>query len=311
MRFDAPTLAHELLNFAPARQAYTGQLEPAAGPAQSWYVLLDGRPIPFKFLRAADTPRPVLVLLPGMGVTHGTFAGIAPWLVAQHDLLVLDYNSFYADFGWPTGGPTLREMAVGIWAVIDALGMNQVSFAGSSLGGGLALLATGLQPRRVRQLILFNPAVFPQELPRMYHWMRIPLLGDWMMYLSPPERLVNGLSRIGYSQPEVLPARCRAAFERDMHLANRWKLMDIMRQLPPNARASRFLLQGVADLPHPMLLLWGEQERLLPTDTPERMARLFPGLQTRRFAQLAHLPHDEAPDELGAFCQAFLAAERT
>jgi len=91
-----------------------------------------------------------------------------------------------------------------------------------------------------------------------------------------------------------------------MHLANRWKLMDIMRQLPPNARASRFLLQGVADLPHPMLLLWGEQERLLPADTPERMTPLFSGLQIRRFAHLAHLPHDEAPDELGACCQAFL-----
>ncbi len=242
-----------------------------------------------------------------MGITPASFRGIAPYLWETHDLLLVDYNSFSTPQKWPPGGITLRLMAAGVWAVADALGVERVTFVGSSLGGGLAVLATLFAPRRAERLVLLNPAVYPQYLPRQYRMIRVPIVGELLMMFTSAARLVEGVAGLGYSTPDKMPDDIRACFERNLASRTaRYQLMDVIRQLPGNPRDMREYTVRFGHLRQPVLILWGQQERLLPVDAGRRLARDLPNARLMEFDDLAHLPHDEAPDRLGKIISAFL-----
>jgi len=293
-----------------------------AGSPLVFSVAVDGREIPFKFIRGQDLgmeanmagggatgqPRPVLVMLHGMGITIGSFHGIAPYLLAANDLLLVDYNSFSVEAGWPSGGVSMRLLAAGIWHVIDALGLAEVSFVGSSLGGGLALMATSMAPERVGKIALLNPACYPQALPFLYRMARIPVLGELLMWMTPGSRLVEGVAQIGYSAPEKMPAEMRACYTENMlSVRNRFRLMDVMRHLPVRDAELTDHLAEIRRLTQPVLILWGAQERLLDPGSGRRLANDLRNGRLLEFDDLAHLPHDEAPQRLGPLIADFLA----
>lgn len=284
-----------------------------AGAPISYSVVVDGREVPFKFIRGQELgmdgpPRPVLVLLHGMGITIGSFHGIARYLLPRNDLLLIDYNSFSVDTGWPVGGVSMRLLAAGIWHVVNALELAQVSMAGSSLGGGLALMAATMAPQRVNKIALLNPACYPQQLPRMYRLARIPVLGEVLMWLIPARRLAEGVAYIGYSSPEKMPPEMRGCYTRNMQPArNRWRLMDVMRHLPVHDAEVADHLAEIRRLAHPTLILWGVQERLLDPESGRRLAKDLPNARLIEFDDLAHLPHDEAPERVGPLLADFLA----
>lgn len=310
-----PTFPLEVFQFNDRPQPLQGRF---VGPTWrndlplTWSVRQDGRDIPFKFLRAQDllptdtASRPILVLLHGMGITTASFAGIAPYLFDSHDLLLIDYNSFSVPERWPAGGVSLRLLAAGAWRIIEALALPQINLLGSSLGGGLALLMASMAPHRVQAIGLLNPAVYPQKLPRMYRLLRIPIIGELLMAFTPAEKLVEGVAYIGYTAPEKMPDSLRQCYVANLRTYHcRLQLMDVIRQLPANARALSELDAELKRIMHPTLILWGMQERLLLPDTPERLLRDLPNARLLEFADLAHLPHDEAPDRLGPILAEF------
>jgi len=284
------------------------------GAPITFAVVVDGREVPFKLLRgpdaglAAGTTRPLMVALHGMGVTAASFQGILPAVLETHDVLIVDYNSF-GGRGWPTGGVSLRMMAAAIWRVVECIGVEQVSMLGSSLGGGLALIAATLQPDRVESLVLLNPAAYPQPLPTMYKMARIPIFGDVMMRITPAEKFVAGVSYLGYSVPERMPMDLRRAYERNLErVENRVKLMDVMRALSANERDMREQLRRLQRLKTRTMVMWGMLERLLPAEGGRWLARDLANSELVEFADLAHLPHEEDPARISREIRRFLGA---
>lgn len=275
------------------------------------YIRVDGREIRFRLIRQdPQRNRRILIMLHGMGVTAASFGELAPYLYSSHDLLLVDYNSFASQVGWPPGGISLPQLAGAVWHVVDSLAIGQVSILGSSLGGGLAMLMAGERPGAVEKLILINGAVYPQKLPRMYRLIRIPILGELIMLTTPAKRLVDGVAWLGYTDPEKMPARIRLSYERNMSSRkNRFKLMDVMRALPGHPWELQSQVAGFRKLPQKTLVVWGAQEKLLPVDTATRLCADMPSARLAEFADLAHLPHEEAPERVGPVLAEFLKEE--
>ena len=186
-----------------------------------------------------------------------------------------------------------------------------MSLLGSSLGGGLAVLAALLSPRRVERMVLVNPAVYPQHLPLMYRMIRVPMLGELMMTVLSGERLVEGVAGLGYTVPEKMPEAVRQDFVRVLSSREaRVQLMDVMRQLPGNPRERGDDMVRLSHVRQPVLVLWGAQERLLPVDAGRRLAGDLPDARLVEFEDLAHLPHDEAPERLGPVIGEFLSVRQ-
>ncbi|HEY4328159.1 MAG TPA: alpha/beta fold hydrolase, partial [Phycisphaerae bacterium] len=176
-------------------------LAEAFNPDRVYSLEIDSHAIPFKFITrppGAGGARPVLLMLHGMGLTIATFRDIAPYLLATHDLLLPDYSGFSQEGSSLPDHASFKSFALSGWRIADALGIERLSLAGNSLGGGLCLMACLIAPQRVDRVVLSNPACFPQQLPRTYRLARTPLVGELFMFITPPERFIEGVEYIGY-----------------------------------------------------------------------------------------------------------------
>lgn len=312
----------ELVEFSPEWCEFSGSAVQVRSPwdlphrpedvAPLLAVKVDGREVRFRLVRKdPQRNRSVVIMLHGMGITAASFAGIAPYLFETHDLLIVDYNSFYSPAGWPPGGISLAQLARAVWFIPDRVAVGRVSILGSSLGGGLAMLMAEQRPRSVEKLVLINAACYPQKLPLMYRLIRIPILGEMIMLNTPAKKLVNGVAWLGYTDPEKMPARIRESYERNMSSRrNRFKLMDVMRALPGHPWELQEQVAKFCQMPHRTLVVWGSQEKLLPADTAARLCMEMPCAELAEFPDLAHLPHEEAPERVGAAVAAFLNDRR-
>jgi pimeloyl-ACP methyl ester carboxylesterase len=308
-----PPLPWEWFEFVGNPRRFDSPAANTHAPLQTWTVPVDHRPVPFKLFRQGHG-RPLLILLHGMGLTIASFRGISGYLFASHDLALIDYSSLSGtsrENAWPAGGVAIKVMADAVWKVADALQSDNFSLAGNSLGGGMCLIAALQRPGdpRLRKMLLSNPACYPQRLPKMYRLARIPLLGELLMTITPPEKLLGGVEYIGYVDKTRFDPLLRAHYARSMsQRKNRLRLMDMIRHLPANASDVTMAvhLGRLQEITQPVLVTWGEQEHLLAEDAGQRLARQLPHGHYAPYADLAHMPHEEAPERIGPLWAEFL-----
>jgi pimeloyl-ACP methyl ester carboxylesterase len=274
-------------------------------PHAVYAIPVDSHLIPFKFFRRPSPdgqPRPVVMLLHGMGLTIASFRGISPYLLATHDLLCPDYSGFSQDHTPLPDHASFKAFAVSLWRLADALGIQRLSLAGNSLGGGLALMATLLAPQRVDRIVLSNPACFPQTLPTTYRLARMPLCGELMMAMSSPEKLIAGLEYVGYADGARFDPALRAIYVGNMATCrNRLRMMQLIRQLPAHGRDMTAVeyLKHLGEVRQPVLISWGGQDPLLAEGAGERLARALPNATFELYPDLSHVCHEEAPERIG------------
>jgi pimeloyl-ACP methyl ester carboxylesterase len=284
----------------------------SADPDDVYGLPGDGQIIPFKLISRASSPgqpRPVVMLLHGMGLTIASFRGVAPYLLATHDLLLPDYSGFSQDSAPLPEEAGFKAIVVWLWRLADALGIARLSLAGNSLGGGLALMAALHQPRRVEKIVLANPACFPQDLPTTYWLARLPLWGELMMTLTSPERLIAGLEHVGYVDKARFDPALRAIYVANMATRrNRLRMMQLIRQLPADGRdvTEAPYVSRLAEVRQPVLVSWGGRDPLLAPGAGERLARALPRATYELHPDLAHVCHEEAPERIGRRWAEFL-----
>ncbi len=295
---------------SPVRHAadFRFESDPQVTNDVTYYVPNGEWNMPLKILRCSSRPKPVLLLLHGLGLHPASFRGICGHLLAVCDVIVADYTGFTFAGSWPDGGMSLRVLTHAIMRIADTLGLEKINIGGSSLGGGLSLMAAVDFPQRIDRIVLLNPAIFPQTLPSFYRLVRVPVLGPLIMRLTAPENLVWGVTTIGYVDPSKADPELLAIYQENMRpAANRRRLLDLIRHLPERDAEVRHYLDHTGRLPQQVLVIWGEQDKLLAAGTGERLRQSLPHVEFHSFPDLSHLPHEEAPDRIGVIVARFVA----
>ena len=95
---------------------------------------------------------PPVVLLPGTGLTAGSWDVVAASLSATRAVVAVDLRG-HGESGWP-GEYSIDLMASDVGALLDRLGAEPVDLVGHSLGGLVALRVAAAAPARVRRVVL-------------------------------------------------------------------------------------------------------------------------------------------------------------
>jgi pimeloyl-ACP methyl ester carboxylesterase len=254
---------------------------------------------------------PPLVLLHGIGRSLEDWDLQFPLLSPTHRVIALDMPGF----GYSARRPepaTLAALARGVLSTLDALGeARPVHLIGNSLGGAVSLQLLALAPDRVASLVLVNSAGFGAEVTYILRMMAIPGLGRF---------LLNRPSRAGLAHAEraLYANRTLASRERVAHALRLGRqpgaaqfMDEIMRSLGtfrgvlPQWRTD--LLAAVAAHPRPMLIVWGDRDRILPPRQFEAAKLAFPQARTHLFPNTGHMPHIERPEELARLVSEFVA----
>ena len=235
-----------------------------------------------------------LVMLHGWGASAYSFRHAFD-RVGQHGLraIAVDLRGFgLSDKPDAEGAYALADYRDDVDQVLDALGIDRVSLAGHSMGGGIALHYALERPERVRALSLISPtnlveiplfATVPKLAPRIVvralgrHLVPrfgIELILRWIAYGNP--RLVTDEAIDEYWAPTQLPGYVNAA--RSTLSEFDWTPLS-----PERA-------QGLAV---PTVVMLGTHDRLI-RDAAEA-ARSLRGASVHELAT-GHCVHEELPD---------------
>lgn len=241
----------------------------------------------------ATGPRdgPALLMLHGFASSLHTWE---PWALAlqrTYRVVRLDLPSFGLTGADPTGDYSEARTHAILTALLNRLAIDRVTVIGNSMGGGIAWRFAVDHPDRVDRVVLISPEGFkpPGEAPPGTR--KIPLMLQAMRYVLPTPLLRMNIAP-SYADETKLTPEVVARY-RDMLLApgNRDAILGRMMQMrrpDPEPLLRR--------LDKPVLLIWGEADRLIPFSNSADYMRLLPHATLAAMPAMGHVPQEEAPD---------------
>jgi pimeloyl-ACP methyl ester carboxylesterase len=246
------------------------------------------------------------MLIHGLGDEADTWRHILPALAERRRVIALDLPGFGRS-DKPRRAYTLAFFAGAVAALMNALGVERATLAGSSLGAAVAQRLALSHPTLVERLVLIDGGlpVQPGRPPGQLWWFLTPGLGE-AVYISLRRSQDEAYATLKpyYHDLDALPPDDRA-FLRQRVWARVWSagqrraFLSALRWLAVDrgTRATTFR-ERLARLPTPTLLIWGEHDQIVPRAAGEALAALLPDADIQIIAGSGHLPQQERPAAL-------------
>jgi pimeloyl-ACP methyl ester carboxylesterase len=244
-------------------------------------------------VRLLDTgPReaPALILLHGFGSSLDTWEPWARALSAKYRVIRLDLPGFGLTGPDPTGNYSDDRTLAILAGLMDQLALPKAALIGNSLGGRFAWEFAARYPQRVTKLVLISPDGFASPGFTYGKAPEVPPMLEAMPWVG-PRSLIRANLAPAWAHPDALPDTVLERY-RDMLLAPgvRRAILDRTRQTVITDPAAR-----LRSITAPTLLLWGEEDHMIPVQNAQDYLRLLPNAQLVRLPGMGHVPFEEAP----------------
>ena len=244
---------------------------------------------------------PAVVFLHGLGASmYAWRKNLGPIAAAGYRVVAFDNRGFgFSDK--PASGYDNASYVRLVVTLLDSLHLPDAVLVGHSMGGAIAAQVAIEHPERVRGLVLIGSAGLGAREPLVLRVGRWPLLGPLVLALR-GRGVTSRLLKASYADPrKVSPA------DVDQYYAPVAE-PDYGRALRGVLREFRF--DGLADrLEHvaaPTLVLWGEQDRLIPITLGRALAAGIPHAAFLSVPRAGHSVQEEAPEEVNRLVLRFL-----
>jgi pimeloyl-ACP methyl ester carboxylesterase len=284
--------------YTPDKSGAALQAKYSAEPAE----YLDVAGIRLHVRQSGPMGAPAVILLHGFGSSLQTWDAWADRLATDHRVIRFDLPGFALSGPDPTGDYSdQRSMAV-LAALMDRLGIARASLVGNSLGGKIAWMFAATHPERVDRLVLISPDGFASPGFDYDKPPAVPLMVRLLPYVLPRFLLRMSLAP-AYADPGKLTDDTVTRY-RDLMLAPGVRSAMIERMSQVRLQDPAPLLRRIQA---PTLLLWGEQDAMIPFSNAADYLRDIPHARLVALPGLGHVPFEEAPGESLAPVLRFLA----
>lgn len=246
-----------------------------------------------------------VVLLHGFGGDKDNWTRVAASLTGDYRVIAPDLPGF-GESGRPENGNYgIWTQAERVRAFADTLGLERFHLGGNSMGGAIAGAYAGVYPDRLASLWLLAPAgVAGAEPSELFE--RIEASGENPMLPGTIDEFDAMFDWVFADQPFIpAPVKhvlARRAVERHDHHRR------IFEQLQVELEGGFALEEIVTGIDVPVLVVWGENDRLLHVSGARVLAEADPDeVQVERMPGVGHMPMVERPKESAAAFRAFAA----
>jgi pimeloyl-ACP methyl ester carboxylesterase len=191
----------------------------------------------------------------------------------------------------PYGPEAQVDLLTGL---LDYYGIEKAILVGNSAGGTVAIQAALAYPERVSALILADPAVYTGGGPP--GWVK-PLLGTPQMRRLGPlvvRQMLNRsrqLLRLAWHNPALLSDEMIGYYQKPFQVENWDKALweFTLASQPPG------LAEHLEELTLPVLVITGEDDRIVPAADSIRLAGELPNADLEVINEAGHVPQEEQP----------------
>lgn len=236
---------------------------------------------------------PVVVLVHGYAASLHTWQPWVRQLQEAYRVVTLDLPG-HGLSRVPEDGVSIAAYVDTLDALAGKLGISQFSLAGSSMGGNVAWQYALAHPQKLDSLILVDAAGWPdadgENTPLVFRLLRIPVARTLMKDLDLSGLIEDGL-RDSFADPQLVT---EAMAERYAALSrapgHRDALLSLAASGPSREKASPARL---GEISVPTLVLWGEQDNLIPVAHAKRFEAAIPGAVAITYPDAGHIPQEE------------------
>lgn len=235
-----------------------------------------------------------LVLIHGIGGDADDWAFCLEPLAASHRVVALDLLGFGRS-DKPAIDYTIAGFVEGLERFLRALDINRTTLVGHSLGGWIAASLALHAPQSVEKLVLVDSAgVWGQmtSFPVDLHVSTLAHMREIFQFLF-------------YDKARATDTLIEMCYQQHLERGDGPTINSLLM----NTRGGRERLDDrISGLKMPVLIVWGEQDQMIPVELGRRTQRLIPGSKLEIIPQCGHLPELEKPAELVQGILQFLGA---
>lgn len=214
------------------------------------------------------------------------------------------------------GDPDKPDVGYNPWDVAnimgkaaEKLGLKNAAVIGNSAGGALGMMMAIRFPDLVSRLVILGSSGLGKEVPPYIKFLSMPLVGNVLQ-----SHRLGGTRQMFQS---VFSDRSLATQDMVDELHRTRSLPGakeaVVRTLQNTVdfggvRDDYILTDRLGELGIPIMLVWGDQDRMFPVSHAHRASKLVPTARLEVFADCGHWPHMERASEFNSLALDFLSS---
>jgi pimeloyl-ACP methyl ester carboxylesterase len=254
---------------------------------------------------------PVLVLIHGSNSSLHTWEPWVQRLGGTHRIVSLDLPGHGLTGTHPSGDYDYPIFVDVVDKVMVKLGIDRATIGGNSMGGGVTWMYALAHPEKVEAMILVDAAGAPRwearKAPIGFRIARMPVLRDIAKIITPRSMIESSFLTSVSVKSVATPAAIDRYWELLRYPGNRAATIKRFSYTHNNHPATK---EKLATLKIPTLILWGEEDNLIPVRSAKWFTEAIPGAKLIIYPKVGHIPMEEVADQSAADVAAFLQTLR-
>jgi pimeloyl-ACP methyl ester carboxylesterase len=252
-----------------------------------------------------------LLLIHGMAGSSATWREVIPALSKKYRVLAPDLLG-HGESTKPRGDYSLGAFAASLRDLLDELEIDRATIVGQSLGGGVAMQFTYQHRDYCRRLALISSGGLGPDLNWILRILSapgaelvLPVVAQRAV-LNVGNKLGSWLTSAGIQSPRG--SEMWSAYSSLADPQTRQAFLRTLRSVV-DYRGQAVSALGKIHVSHglPTLLIWGEQDRIIPVAHGYAAHEAVPGSRLEVLADVGHFPHVEAPAAVVDILDDFIA----
>ncbi len=273
----------------------------AASP--SAFVKIDGMNVHYRDEGNPKDSLPI-VLLHGTGSSLHTFDDWTANLKINRRVIRMDLPAFGLTGPFPNRNYSINKYVTFVEHFLVSQNVEKCVLGGNSLGGNIAWNYTIKNPTMVEKLILIDASGYPfkpESMPIAFTIAQTPIINNLLTVITPRFMAKASVENVYADKSKVTDALVDRYFNLTLRTGNRRALVDRM-----TMKADTLAYLNINKIQQPTLVLWGNQDKLIPLNNATRFHDDLPNDTLVILKNVGHVPMEESPEKSLAIILAFL-----
>ncbi|MBQ75687.1 MAG: alpha/beta hydrolase [Gammaproteobacteria bacterium] len=237
---------------------------------------------------------------------HGSNASLHTWepwveiLGAQFRIITLDLPGHGLTGAVPDNDYTTSAHLGVLDTLVKHLALPEFIIGGNSMGGGVSWRYALTHHDKVKALILIDAVGLPEwqldtkkETPLVFKLLAQPWFRLIAAKLDSYYLVKWGVEGAYNNSPVVTNELIMRYYELALRRGTRQATVTRFSNVDNNAGSS----YDMSELTQPTLIIWGEEDSLVPLNTAHRFTEALPNTRLVTFAGVGHVPMEEVPEK--------------
>lgn len=244
---------------------------------------------------------------------HGSNASLHTWepwvknLGSDYRIISLDLPGHGLTGSHPGGVYDYPVFVDVVDKLMTRLGVAKAVIGGNSMGGGTAWLFALAHPEKTEAVLLVDAAGAPswqaRKIPIGFQAMRTPVVKELARFIAPRSMFESSIRTSMSVQSKIDDKLIDRYWELNRFPGNREATMKRFALPHNNWAASK---EKLAAIKVPVMIMWGEQDNLIPVSSAKWFAEAIPGAKLVVYPKVGHIPMEEVPERSAADIKTWL-----